>query len=235
MTEFLKEIIRAKRKKKSLPGLFALLSYYPKWSFFQKHKDVYKNAIPWITFEAIAFLQGYLSKSMKVFEYGGGGSTLFFAKRVGELVTVEHNSEWYDGLVKEMAKITSINWKPNLIRPEKVEDTANLKIENPLDYFSDDENFRQHTFHQYASVIDQYPDDYFDVILIDGRVRPSCLLHSLKKVNKGGLLILDNADRTYYLKAFNDKLNNFQLLTNHVGPTPYLPWFTQTNIWKRVN
>jgi hypothetical protein len=34
--------------------------------------------LPWISYAAIDFLDGYLKPDMTVYEYGSGGSTLFF-------------------------------------------------------------------------------------------------------------------------------------------------------------
>ena len=34
--------------------------------------------LPWISYGAIDFLDGYLKPDMTVYEYGSGGSTLFF-------------------------------------------------------------------------------------------------------------------------------------------------------------
>jgi hypothetical protein len=234
MIKFLREVIRAKRSKKSLPDLFVLLSEYFQWRRFQRNDDVFKNAIPWITFSSMNYLKGFLKKDMKVFEYGGGGSTLFFAKYVGELVTVEHDKEWFNRIKEEMSGNHSINWRPNLIFAERVESTMQLKKERPGDYFSANEDFSQFIFRLYAAAIDQYPEQYFDVVLVDGRARPSCMFHSLMKVKVGGLLILDNSDRSYYMEALSGMLGNYQLISNYFGPTPYLHWFTQTNIWKRM-
>jgi hypothetical protein len=234
MIKFLREVIRAKRSKKSLPDLFVLLGGYFQWRRFQRNVDVFKNAIPWITFSSMNYLKGFLKKEMKVFEYGGGGSTLFFAKYVGELVTVEHDKEWFNRINEEMSVNHSVNWKPNLIFAERVESTTQLKKERPGDYFSANEDFSQFTFRQYAAAIDQYPEQYFDVVLVDGRARPSCMFHSLMKVKVGGLLILDNSDRDYYIEELSGMLGNYQLISNYFGPTPYLHGFTQTNIWKRI-
>ena len=218
-----------------MPSPGSLVKEYARWKDHQTNNDVYKNAIPWITFWTIDYLEEFLNKKMSVFEYGGGGSTLFFASRVAELVTVEHNQEWFSGLTIEMKKNTTVQWTSNMIQPELVKETSNLKIDRPEDYFSDDENFKLHTFKEYASRIDEYPDEHFDIVLVDGRARPSCMLHSLRKVKKNGLLILDNADRTYYLTYFKGKLDNYKLVADYTGPTPYLPWFTQTNVWKRMH
>lgn len=43
------------------------------------------NPLPWINYPAIEFLQKNLETNHKIFEFGGGASTLFFAKRVKKL------------------------------------------------------------------------------------------------------------------------------------------------------
>ncbi|HKO93603.1 MAG TPA: hypothetical protein VJU61_20760, partial [Polyangiaceae bacterium] len=50
---------------------------------------------PWIPFVARRWLARQLRPHLRVFEWGSGGSTLFLARRVAELVSVEHDAEWY--------------------------------------------------------------------------------------------------------------------------------------------
>jgi hypothetical protein len=57
--------------------------------------DKNKNPIPWFSYPFIDFLNPRLTKNISVFEFGSGNSTLFFAKRVKEVLSVEHNKEWY--------------------------------------------------------------------------------------------------------------------------------------------
>jgi len=231
---YLKEIIKAKRDRKTLPGLFELIKQYRRWNKLKNSRDVFLYALPWIPFWVIDFLDKEMNDEMRVLEYGGGGSTLFFSSRAKELVTIEHNKEWFEGLQREMEKISKIKWYGCFIEPEDAISTENLSISNPDHYFSSDKNYTNKIFKKYASAIDQYPNEYFDVVLVDGRVRPSCLNHSLNKIKKNGLLILDNADRSYYLEQVNNKLGNYKLLLSYFGPTPYISWFTQANIWRRI-
>ncbi|MDM8553379.1 hypothetical protein QUF75_01430 [Desulfococcaceae bacterium HSG7] len=74
---------------------------------------------------------------------------------------------------------------------------------DPYAYISDDERVKGMSFQKYVCSIDQYPNEYFDVVLIDGRARPSCIYRGINKVSNGGLLILDNADCAYYSKGMN--------------------------------
>ena len=54
--------------------------------------------LPWLTYSFIDFITERLSKEFNVFEFGSGNSTLFFAERVKQVSSVEHNREWYNKL-----------------------------------------------------------------------------------------------------------------------------------------
>ncbi|MDB9447419.1 FkbM family methyltransferase [Anabaena sp. CS-542/02] len=51
---------------------------------------------------------------------------------------------------------------------------------------------------KYADFILSYPDEYFDVIIVDGINRNRCLENSLSKVKEDGLIIFDNTDVYHY-------------------------------------
>ncbi len=57
--------------------------------------DADGNPLPWITYPAIEFLKRRVKKEMSVFEYGCGGSTLWWSLMAKEVVAVEHDKEWY--------------------------------------------------------------------------------------------------------------------------------------------
>lgn len=63
---------------------------------FRENRSVNRNGepIPWCAYSFIHFIELRLTKQMRVFEYGCGGSTLFYAQRVGEIISVEHDSHW---------------------------------------------------------------------------------------------------------------------------------------------
>ncbi len=51
--------------------------------------------IPWFTYAAIDFLEGLEKGSWKVFEWGSGNSTLWWAGKCAGVVAVEDNESWY--------------------------------------------------------------------------------------------------------------------------------------------
>ena len=61
------------------------------------------NPLPWVTYSFIDFIKTRLTKDMRIFEYGSGNSTLFYAQRVAKVVSVEHDEEWYKKIVQEKA------------------------------------------------------------------------------------------------------------------------------------
>jgi hypothetical protein len=52
-------------------------------------------AIPWMNFPVVAFLRDRLTKDLDLFEYGSGHSTLFFARLVKSVTSVESNEAWF--------------------------------------------------------------------------------------------------------------------------------------------
>lgn len=64
-------------------------------SFYSKQSiDKNNNPIPWLTYSFIHFLDKRLTKNMVVFEYGAGNSTIWFAKRVKKIKSVENDEQW---------------------------------------------------------------------------------------------------------------------------------------------
>lgn len=208
------------------------IQYYKRWkaSMQPGHNSV-TDRLPWLTFPAIKILEQQLNKTAKVFEYGGGGSTLFFLDKAGSVTTVEHNKEWFDILKNKITGPEKKHWEAALILPEEKDPEVQLDYTHPDHYYSSDENYPGNTFRAYAGYIDKYEDAYFDVILVDGRARPSCLKHAVSKIKKGGLLILDNAERKYYLANHLIDENQFNLILNKPAPIPFMNFYSQTNIW----
>ncbi|WP_158798577.1 FkbM family methyltransferase [Pedobacter sp. L105] len=57
------------------------------------------EALPWVTYSFIDFIKTRLTKDLTIFEYGSGSSTLFYAKRVKKVVSVEHDEAWYNKII----------------------------------------------------------------------------------------------------------------------------------------
>src|SRR5690554_7836675 len=64
--------------------------------------------LPWMTYDAIDFLSSIAAPDHEVFEWGSGGSTLFFARRCDRVISVEHDKKW-NNFLKEKLLDLSIN------------------------------------------------------------------------------------------------------------------------------
>ncbi|MCK5537628.1 MAG: hypothetical protein KAI79_12430 [Bacteroidales bacterium] len=51
--------------------------------------------LPWVTYSFIDFISDRLNKSMTIFEYGSGNSTLWYASKVKLVSSVEHDKNWF--------------------------------------------------------------------------------------------------------------------------------------------
>lgn len=61
----------------------------------QRPLNAQGDPIPWFTYPAIDFLEGILHPQWEVFEWGSGNSTLWWAKRVRRITSIEDNGQWY--------------------------------------------------------------------------------------------------------------------------------------------
>ncbi|MFZ5497304.1 MAG: class I SAM-dependent methyltransferase [Verrucomicrobiota bacterium] len=60
--------------------------------------DAKGEPLPWVTYPFIDFLVPRLRREWRVFEYGAGSSTLFYAHRVASVTTVEHDEAFASDL-----------------------------------------------------------------------------------------------------------------------------------------
>lgn len=58
--------------------------------------------VAWLTYPCLRFLEDRLQPEFRIFEYGSGNSTLFFARRVDQVVSVEHDEKWYESVSKRV-------------------------------------------------------------------------------------------------------------------------------------
>lgn len=191
-----------------------------------------QDEMPWMTFASIDYISKHLHADSKVFEFGGGGSTLFFLKNNAAVYTVEHDEKWFEILQGIVEQKLGAKWKGFFIQAEQGDFLLNPSPSNPAHYGTNDQFYQGTHFKNYSTKILDFEDGFFDMVLVDGRSRPACLSHSLAKVKKGGLLILDNSDREYYLSELENEINRmFTKVIFEYAPSPYSKEFTQTTIW----
>jgi len=63
-----------------------------------------KEPIPWWSYSFNDFFIPKLNNNIIVFEYGSGNSTLFLEKQVKDIISVEHDSDWYDKMQRRLER-----------------------------------------------------------------------------------------------------------------------------------
>lgn len=142
-----------------------------------KSVDSKGQALPWLTYPLINFIEPRLKKSFIMFEYGCGNSTIWFAKYVKEIHSVEHDKEWY----REIDKTKPANAHIYL-----------QEIDNPDSYsaitFMSKDDAIPYSLEVTAS------GQLYDIILIDGVYRNNSVVNSIKSLKNTGVIIVDNID-----------------------------------------
>jgi SAM-dependent methyltransferase len=128
---------------------------------------------PWFAPDSVDLIGKVLKKTDLVLEFGSGRSTFWFAERCKQVISVENSKFWFEKIENKINKnkISNIEIYLKSIKDE-------IGIDN-----------------DYVNFINNYPDSFFDVILIDGKSRAICTRNSLKKLRNGGVLIIDDVHR----------------------------------------
>jgi SAM-dependent methyltransferase len=164
---------------------------WKKSSFEGFSQDEYGNPIPWMTYNAIDFLEKNLKPEHEVFEFGLGASSIFFAKRVKRVTSLETNRKWLD-IVKEKGA------------PENLE---MILMEDGL---------IKEAYENYA----KNSKRKFDFIVVDSLKRFECVKNSINALKSEGRLILDDSERPNYYKIFDFLKERKFLKEDFVGIAP---------------
>lgn len=140
-------------------------------------------AEPWWNSRAISYLAERLKDGDRVWEWGAGGSTVWLVERAAEVISIEDNAEW--------ARKVQQRCPGAEVRLIGGADSGILRSEPA---FSD---HGIHFFDEYVTAIDHEPDKSLDVVIADGRCRLDCVRHAAPKLRPGGLLVLDDTDRSF--------------------------------------
>jgi hypothetical protein len=192
-----------------------LKTYY--WIFKQLNPGT-----PWTSPASIRIFEQLLTKDMVGFEYGSGKSTVYFSHKLKELVSVEHDPNWFkrvEGLLSDR-KVSNVQYK--LFPAAK---PADSELDDFISRHHLPDSFKpRNNYVAYFSYINEYPDNFFDFILIDGRARTECGLNALSKLKQHGMLVLDNSERGRYA-LLRERLKDWPEIHTTTGLTDTTLWF----------
>lgn len=206
------------------------------WSVCPKYRqEPIRSRYPWVTIGAVRWLSTFLKREDLVFEWGSGGSTLFWGSRTKAVVTIEHDRSWFNHVQTAISSARLTNCDIRLREPDGDEARFGASVSgSSTTYSSSFPPYEHVSFRRYVTEIDMYPDSFFDLISVDGRSRPSCITHAVKKVKPGGALLLDNSERTRYQASFEllQSWHRIDFTGPGIGPT-FNVW--STTVWIKPN
>lgn len=126
------------------------------------------EALPWYTYPAIDFLAQRSYCGRHVLEFGGGQSTLWWAKRADSVTTIEEDQAWWQALRSSLPGNVTLHHVPV--------DRATRTIA-PV-----------------SALLERSPRRQFDVIVIDGHLRRELTALAFPHLAPGGFMVLDNAE-----------------------------------------
>lgn len=175
----------------------------PYFRYSLTQKTPLEIGLPWWSFTGIKKVESFLHSNLTVFEWGSGGSTIFLCNRVKSIISVENDQNWTTKVNSALSSINAKNAK--VIQKE-------INLQSPESFLKC----------PYAKGI----SDKFDLIVIDGEdhfnfesywsARENCFELSQQSINKGGIIIVDDAWR---YPSILDKSNAKKILKlESIGP-----------------
>ena len=135
---------------------------------------------PWLAKRLVRILEARLEPTNRGLEWGAGRSTIWFAKRVAHLVSIEHD-EWWAETVRKRIGVEGIGDRVTLhCLPYGESEQGELSAASP-----------------YVCVVDGLAPESLDFCLVDGACRDHCALAILPKLKVGGMLIIDDIQRYF--------------------------------------
>jgi SAM-dependent methyltransferase len=130
--------------------------------------------VPWITPAAVGFLDEWLGPQDVGIEWGSGSSTAWLASRMGRLVSIEHDADWYR---------------------KTADDLARRHLENVQYVLAEVADGAGGPDHPYVTAARKAPAGKVSFALVDGVLRDHCAKLALELLRPGGLLVIDDAHR----------------------------------------
>lgn len=174
---------------------------YAKYSVFNR-KSPLELQLPWIEWETIKVIENEINSQSCVYEFGSGGSTLFFGKRVKYLLSVENDYSWF---LKTKGKVEQENMSGKI----------DLRF---APFQTDIESYKNSDYLNFVRI------QNWDLILVDGFTdfhgfRPEAFRLSWLYLKPGGILIFD--DIWMFPECKNEIIRMGGKICKGVGPRRY--------------
>jgi hypothetical protein len=204
--------------------------------------DAEGKPLAWITYPALEVLKQIVNPSFRVFEFGCGNSSLWWAARAAKVVSVDHNENWIQHISAQKQENLTLIHRPAGAAPSVPPSPAisaaisimirdQVLSENETDNVVHGLNIRDFT--GYATALTEWPQGYFDVIVVDGMARSLCAYLAGLWVKPHGLIVFDNSNRGQYSLGYEALRDLGFGRIDFVGPCPVNPNESCTSIFAK--
>lgn len=176
LLKYLKETwgLIASKQGKLIHNLRVCIRYYSNWKTALKGAcDSVADELPCLCFECADFLRERIHRGARVFEYGSGGSSLFFSRLVDQVISIEHDRFWHEKVVKALQRRDINNCDCRYLPALEEAVVGEKGACSSIGFFQ--QQLPGHSFKGYVLAITDYPEDFFDLVVVDGRARNACV------------------------------------------------------------
>jgi hypothetical protein len=159
------------------------------------------TSLPWITYPAIRFLEGKL-QGRRLFEFGSGTSTRWYATKCREVYSVENNYHWYNTVKSQIKSMSNVHI--SLVDADESVPEAIIAAGGKFD----------------AIVVDSQPAHEGRVFSNSDEFRVACLRAALPRASADCLFIIDNTDAMGLLSKEVDNLFSPVMVNRFPGWVP---------------
>lgn len=174
--------------------------------------------LPWWVYGATARVDAFLDSregKARVFEFGSGASTIWLARRAGEVFSVEHDPSFSRLMASRVAGLSHVSLRH----------VAPVRVSRGVPATPSRRHGHRHLdYTDYVRAIDEV-DGEFDLIVVDGRAREECLRRAAPRLAADGILVFDNCNRRRYQSAL--RASGLRIQRLH-GAAPCLPYPSAT-------
>ena len=188
-------------------------TYLEKRGWFESLDGIPRNKnglVPWITYPAFRQLQRIVRPGSRVFEYGCGSSSHWWASCAAQVTSVEHDAAWAARVAQSApANLKIVTRAMNESCSEERHAAVAAFFAHPpeLPVSPLVEHNIMHgllckEFVAYATEICTFEKSSFDVIVVDGMARTLTAWLAAQYSKPDGIVVFDNTDRWQYNGAY---------------------------------
>lgn len=165
---------------------------------WKRIREMVRGPKPQMSGREIRRIRRSLRPTDVMLEWGCGGSTYRFSRRVRAYHSIEHDPAWYEKIRRILDRAGRSNVRLLLVPPTLPEEG--------VPNYARPARERYAQFRDYVDAVEHLGVRRFDRVLIDGRSRPECAIRVLPYLDRESLVFIHDFYNTRYDPAEYERL-----------------------------